>query len=86
MLSFKNIDLQRDFATGFYQSYRLEIQTAMLEFSTQLCELLPMKPSLWFNSPPLPCVNKHTVYTYTVLGLRQINTCHKVPLQVNFFR
>ncbi len=39
---------------------------------------------------PFPCVNKYTVYTYTVrkrgwgywvLGLRQINT-----LQVNFFR
>jgi hypothetical protein len=65
----------------------------MLVFSTQLCELLSLSPSHWFNSPlpcPLPCVNKYTVYTYTeyggyaVLGLRQINTCHKVPLQVNF--
>jgi len=29
----------------------------MLVFSTQLCELLPLYPSLWFNSPPpLPCV------------------------------
>ncbi len=26
----------------------------MLVFSTQLCELLPLFPSLWFNSPPPP--------------------------------
>ncbi len=54
-----------------------------------------LSPSLWFNSPPLspyPCVNKYIVYTYIggggdcVLGLRLINTCRKVPLQVNFFR
>ncbi len=50
-----------------------------------------LSPCLWFNSPPLPlpCVSKYTEYAYTVwayevLGLRQINTCHKVPLQVNF--
>ncbi len=44
--------------------------------------------------PPPPRVNKYIVYTYTVcnggrgygvLGLRQINTCRKVPLLVNFF-
>ncbi len=49
------------------------------------------------NLPPpslLPCVNKYILYTsmqcergvYGVLGLRQINTCRKVPLQVNIFR
>ncbi len=27
-------------------------QAAMLEISTQLCELLPLQPSLWFTSPP----------------------------------
>jgi hypothetical protein len=43
----------------------------MLVFSTQLCELLPLSPSLWFNSPPLPCVNKYTVYTFTKLTLHQ---------------
>ncbi len=38
----------------------------------------------------LPCVNKYTVYKYTVcrgggvLGLRQINTRRKVPIQDNF--
>ncbi len=66
----------------------------MLVFSNQLCELLPLWPSLWFNSPhpfTFLCVNKYTVYTYTVckggygvLGLRQINTCRKLPLKVNF--
>jgi hypothetical protein len=34
--------------------YRLEIQSFMLVFSTQLCELLPLLPLLWFNSPPFP--------------------------------
>ncbi len=40
----------------------------MLVFSTQLCELLPLSPSLWFNSPPapLPCVKVQ--YTQTVCG------------------
>ncbi len=35
----------------------------MLVFSTRLCELLLLSPSLWFTSPssPLPCVNKYTV-------------------------
>jgi hypothetical protein len=57
-------------------------------------------PSLPPLPSPLPCVKKYTiysiqytVYTYTVckgeygvLGLRQINTCREVPLQVNIFR
>ncbi len=44
---------------------------------------------------PFPCVNKYIVLyesiqcvrggMYGFLGLRQINTSHKVPLQVNFF-
>jgi hypothetical protein len=74
----------------------------MLVFSTQLCDqgyppLLPLSPSLWFNSPPfisLHCVNKYTVYSIQflrgvkgmdgVLGLRQTNIYRKVSLQVNF--
>jgi len=54
----------------FIRVYRLEIQ------------------SVSGSTPPfpLPCVKKYTVYIYTVgkgggigvLGLRQINTCHKV--------
>ncbi len=58
----------KDFAAGVYQSYRLEIQSVMLVFSTQLCKLLPLSFSLWFNSPPPlpPCVIKYTLYTDTV--------------------
>jgi hypothetical protein len=81
----------------FIRAYRLEVQSFMLVFSIQLCELLPLSSSLWFNRPPppFPCVNIYTVYTdtvckwgggYGVLDLRQINTRRKVPLQVNFFR
>ncbi len=38
----------------FNRVYRLEIQSVMLVFSTQLCELLPLLPSLWFTSPTPP--------------------------------
>jgi hypothetical protein len=62
----------------------------MLVFLTQLCELLTLQSSLRFNSSPphpLTCVNKYKVcihYRVCKGGLRQINTCRKVPLQVNF--
>jgi hypothetical protein len=78
----------------FIRVYRLELQLFMLLFSTQLCKLLPFSPSPWFNSPPFP-VWISTLYTciqcvrrrgYGVLGLRQINICRKVSLQVNVFR
>ncbi len=45
--------------------------------------------------PPHPCVNKYNVYScteckgeggYGVLGLRQINTCRKVPFTDQFFK
>ncbi len=35
----------------FYKVYSLEVQSAMLVFSTQLCEILPLYPSLLFTSP-----------------------------------
>jgi hypothetical protein len=77
----------------FIRVYRLEIQSVMLVFSTRLCELLTLSPSLWFIFPPPFPVSKYTVYTYTVCKggdkgffLIQINTCRKVPFQVNFFR
>ncbi len=35
--------------------YRLEIQSVMLVFSTQVCEQLSLSPSLWFNSSPSLC-------------------------------
>jgi hypothetical protein len=38
----------------FSKVYRLEVQSVILVFSTQLCELLPLSPSLWFKSPPPP--------------------------------
>jgi len=75
----------------FIKVYRLELHfNHMLVFLTQLCELLTLQSSLWFNSSPphpLPCVNKYKVcihYTVCKRGLRQINTCRKVPLQVIF--
>jgi hypothetical protein len=42
----------------FKRVYRLEIQSVLLVFSTQLCELLPLYIlSAWFTSPlPLPKV------------------------------
>jgi hypothetical protein len=70
--------------------HRLETQSVMLAFSTQLCELVPLSPSPWFNPPPpFPCVNNVYMYTvckggYGVLDLRQINNRRKVPLMVNF--
>jgi hypothetical protein len=78
----------------FTRVYRLEIHLVKLVFSTQLCEIMPVS-SLWFNSPPLPLPCISILYTYKciqcvkggwyeVLGLRQINTCLKVPLHVNF--
>ncbi len=55
----------------FIRVYRLVIQSVMLVFSTQLCELFLLEPTLWFKPspfppPPPPCVNKYTVFTYTV--------------------
>ncbi len=73
--------------------YSLDIKSVMLVFSTQLCKLLPLSPSLWFNSspppPPFPVwisIQWVRGEGYGVLGLRQINTCRKVRLQVNFIR
>jgi hypothetical protein len=43
----------------FIRVYRLEMQSVMLVFSTQLCELFPPN-LLWFTPPPphpLLCVN-----------------------------
>jgi hypothetical protein len=70
------------------RGYRLEIQSVMLVFSTQLCELLSLPFSLVHLSPPppLPCVIKGGgMGIVGGEGLRLINTCLKVPLQVNLF-
>ncbi len=77
-------------------------QSVMLVFLIQLCELCcPSNLLSGSTLPtfPLPCV-KTILYTriqcvqfvrgggvmHVVLSLRQINTCRKVPFQVNFFR
>ncbi len=80
----------------FIKVYRLERRSVMLVFSTQLCELLPLSPFLFQPPPPttfpvwISILNKHILYVgvYGVLGLRQINTCRKVPLifLINIFR
>ncbi len=75
--------------------YRLEIQSVMLYFRPSFVKCCPS--NLLVEPPPpspLPCVNKYTVYTYTVLGgevmgfwaLKQVNTCRKVHVHINFFR
>jgi hypothetical protein len=55
--------------------YRLEIISVMLVFSTQICELLPLLSSLWFNFPPT-FVNKQNdkqneshLFTASILSL-----------------
>jgi hypothetical protein len=70
MTSSKTIDLYRDFAAGVIRVYRLEIQSVMLVFSTQLRELLPLLRSLWFTSaspPPLP-PSQYSIYRLRVAG------------------
>ncbi len=56
----------------FIKVYRLEKQSFMLVFSTQLCELLPFSLSLLFNPLPVPSVNNYSVYcsVYTYLHIR----------------
>ncbi len=57
----------KGFAPVLIRVCRREIQSVMLVFFTQLCKLLPLKPSLWFNSlPPPPSLCQSTVHTYSV--------------------
>jgi hypothetical protein len=56
----------------------------MLVFSTQLCELLPLYPSLWFTPPPpFPSMYQSTVYTDSVLleGGGGVELCWRHILQ-----
>jgi hypothetical protein len=113
----------------FYRVYRLEIQSVMLVFSTQLRELLYCSSSILSGSPP-PIHKVKVQFIKTVCswdgvggvelcwrpflqelntmyltrfrkykncftfkekprrggGLRQINACRTVPLQVNFLK
>ncbi len=53
----------------FIRVSRLEIQSVMSVFFNQFCELLPLKPSLWFISPPFrPLLNKYLycIHVYSV--------------------
>jgi hypothetical protein len=52
----------------FISVYRMELQSVMLLFLTQLCAALPLSPSFWFTPPPphLPCVKVQ--YIQTVCG------------------
>jgi hypothetical protein len=93
MLSSKILTCKGTLRQVFIRFYRLQIQSVLLIFSTQLCELLPLSGST-LPPTPLPCVSKYTVFTYTVQCVRgggvgfwaprHINTCPRVPLQVNF--
>jgi hypothetical protein len=76
----------------FFRVYILEIQSCWY-FRPSFVNYCPSYLLSGSTLPlPLPCVNKYTVYTnivqcvrgYGVLGLRQTNTCRKVPSQVNF--
>ncbi len=49
----------------FNRVYRQEIQAVMLVFLTQLCELLPLSPFLWFIPPPFP-KSKYSIYRQCV--------------------
>ncbi len=66
MSSSKKIDLH--VYKGTLRQVRQEIHSVMLVFSTQLCELLSLYPSLWFNLPPplTPSLCQSTVYTDSV--------------------
>jgi hypothetical protein len=78
MSSSKKFNCKWTLRQVFIKVYGLEIHSVMLVFSTQLCELLPLLPSLWFNSSPSSLVNKYTVNMYTV--------CKGVLLETIFCR
>ncbi len=64
----------------------------MLVFSTQLCHFCPFPLLSGLTlSPPFHeyCIHVYSLYRgegYGVLGHTHINTCRKVPVQVNYFR
>jgi hypothetical protein len=73
MSSSKKIDLQRDSAEVFIRVYRLEIQSVMLVFSTQLFELQYCPPSNLLSGseallPPPPPFPKSKYTVQTVCG------------------
>jgi hypothetical protein len=59
--------------------YRLEIQLDVLVFSTQHCELLPLCPSLRFNStlPPF-LVGISILYIYVYTRIQCVRGCELI--------
>ncbi len=78
----------------FIRVYRLEIQSVMLVFSTQFCELLPLSPSLWFNSTSLPsslcekiyCVNIYCIVCKGGGGMRFWASNRQKPAAMSLYR
>jgi hypothetical protein len=77
MLSSKKFKCKGTLQQAFIRVHRLEMQSVMLVFSTQLCKLLPLYPSLWFTSPPSQC--QSTVYTLKTVccreGMEGVESC-----------
>ncbi len=63
MSSSKKIDLKGTLRLLSECRDRRYSQLFLLVFSTKLCELLPLKPSLLINSTPLPCVKVQYICT-----------------------
>ncbi len=95
----KTLTGKRTLRQAFIRVYRLEQWDTVSHvgiFDPALWTVVALPFSLvQLISFLLPCVHKDSIlYTripcvrggYGVLGLRQINTCRKIPLQVNFFR
>ncbi len=99
MTSSKKIELERDFAAGVYQSLSTGDTVSHVGiFEPALWTVAPLTilsgPSL--PPPPVLCELVYSIH-YTRIqvckggmgsdegrGLRQINNCRKVPLQVSF--
>ncbi len=51
----------------FIRVHRLVMQLVILVFSTQLCELIPLLPSLWLASPsPSLCGKVYSIHVYSM--------------------
>ncbi len=93
MTSSKKNDLKRDFAAGVYHSSKAgETVSHVGIFDLDLWTVATVTFYVVQSPSPTPCVNKYAVYInsvkggggYGVLAFRQMNTCFRVLLQVNF--
>jgi hypothetical protein len=90
MSSSKKLTCNGTLRQVFIRVYRLDSQTCWY-FRPSFVNCCPSNLLSGSTLPPSPllCVNKYTVYTYTVrkeggygvLGLREINTCRKVSFE-----